>query len=213
MDIKTDIAVAVILLTIALICVIVFAPGITVGRTGKILAFLAVFILPALSTSIGYTNHLERAESTSFCLSCHEMEDHGKSLHVDDPAYIPAAHFQYRRVNVEHACYDCHSDYTMFGGVKNKLRGLRHIYIHYLGNIPKPQDIKLYNGPYDSRNCLHCHLGARSFEEGAVHNLEAGQMESIKSGKLTCMTSGCHDVTHNVKDVATWKYWPSTEKP
>jgi cytochrome c-type protein NapC len=213
MHITTGIVIAAILISIGLLAVILFAPGITVGRTGKIVAFMAILVLPALSTSMGYSNHLERAQSTTFCLGCHVMENYGKSLHVDDPTYIPAMHFQYRRVPTDQACYTCHTDYTMFGGFRSKMRGLRHIWIQYLGTVPKPEDIKLYNGPYDSRNCLHCHLGARSFEEGATHNMEPGQMEAIKSGKLTCLTSGCHDVTHNVKDVSTWKFWPPKEQP
>jgi hypothetical protein len=42
----------------------------------------------------------------------------------------------------------------MFGGLKAKLGGLRHIYVHYLGKPPQPEDIKLYE-PYNNRECLH----------------------------------------------------------
>ncbi len=59
---------------------------------------------------------MEHATSTKFCLSCHVMEDFGRSLYVDDPSYIPAMHFQNNRVPRDHACYTCHTDYTMFGG-------------------------------------------------------------------------------------------------
>ena len=61
-----------------------------------------------------------------------------------------------------------------------------------------PNKIKLYQ-PYDNRECLHCHAGARNFEEGATHNMEEGRLGLIKSRQLSCMTTGCHDVGHNVK--------------
>jgi nitrate/TMAO reductase-like tetraheme cytochrome c subunit len=41
---------------------------------------------------------MERSKTTTFCLSCHTMESFGKSLYVDDPTHIPAAHFQNHRV-------------------------------------------------------------------------------------------------------------------
>ena len=63
-------------------------------------------------------------------------------------------------------CYTCHTDYAMFGGLKAKLRGLNHVYVQYFGKIP--DKVELYN-PYNNRECLHCHGGARNFEEGATH--------------------------------------------
>ncbi len=99
----------------ALLAVLVaMRTGITHGRGGKITAFFALFLLPALSLWAGYSSQMEHATSTKFCLSCHVMEDFGRSLYVDDPSYIPAAHFQNNRVPRDHACYTCHTDYTLF---------------------------------------------------------------------------------------------------
>ena len=85
----------------------------------------------------------------------------------------------------------------MFGTFKAKLGGLRHLYIYYLGKPPLPQDIKLYK-PFNNRECLHCHLGARSFEQGATHNADPATLPAIKANTLSCISSGCHDVVHNV---------------
>ena len=90
------------------------------------------------------------------------MEPYGRSLLVDDPAYVPARHFQNNRVPRDDACFTCHTNYTLFGDYKAKLRGLRHVYVNYIGTIPK--QIKLYD-PYNNRECLHCHGGARTFED------------------------------------------------
>src|SRR5215831_11435680 len=63
----------------------------TRSREGKILAFVALLILPVVSVWVGFSAQMERATSTSFCLSCHVMNDHGRSLRVDDPSYLAAA--------------------------------------------------------------------------------------------------------------------------
>ena len=76
-----------------------------------------------------------------------------------------------------------------------------------LGTIPKPEEIKLYQ-PYNNRECLHCHLGARRFEEGSGHHKTPDLLQSVKSGQKSCLSSGCHDITHDVgslKDAAFWK--------
>lgn len=200
-------AAVLILLAISavLIAVIVVRPDTTVARGGKILAFLGLFILPVFGGVLGLEDHIERSKQTSFCLSCHIMSDYGRSVLVDDSSYIPAAHYQNNRVPRDEACYTCHTDYTLYtGGIKAKIRGLRHLYVQYLGTPQRP--IRLYN-PYNNSVCLHCHLGARSFEEGAVHTADPQIMADIKSNKLSCLSSGCHDTVHNVSQLDHVKYW------
>lgn len=201
----TAVVLVLLAITVAFILVIVARPEVTLARGGKILAFLALFILPIFGGLLGMENHIERSKQTSFCLSCHIMGDYGRSLHVDDPSYIPAAHYQNNRVPRDEACYTCHTDYTLYtGGIKAKFHGLHHLYAQYLGQPNSP--VKLYK-PYNNRECLHCHLGARSFEQGAVHNADPQIMENIKSNKLSCVSSGCHDMVHNVTNLDKAKFW------
>jgi cytochrome c-type protein NapC len=187
--------------SMALILVVVFRPSITSSREGKILAFLALFIMPVVAAGVGASEHIERSEQTQFCLSCHIMEPYGRSLYVDDPTYIPAAHFQNHRVPPDKACYTCHTDYAMFGTIQAKLEGLHHVYVYWFGTPIHP--IHLYH-PYNNRECLHCHSGARSFEESPTH---MAMMNDLKSNKLSCTTSGCHDAIHNVNELQQLKSW------
>jgi cytochrome c-type protein NapC len=192
------IAVVILALFSALLAgVLVVRPAITVSRAGKILAFGVLFFLPLFSLAVGMENEMQRSKSTAFCLSCHIMESYGKSLHVDDPSYLAAAHYQNHRVPADEACYTCHTNYAMFGSFKAKLGGLRHLYVFYLKKMPPPEDIKLHE-PFNNRECLHCHLGARSFEQGATHNADPDTLPAVKANKLSCISSGCHDVVHNV---------------
>jgi cytochrome c-type protein NapC len=196
--------VAVVLVTIALITLVVLRPSLVEARGGRILAFLSLCVLPLLVTALGVEAQVEHSKSTRFCLSCHVMEPYGRSLHVDDSAYVPAQHFQNNRVPRDEACFTCHTNYTMFGDVKAKLRGLRHVYVNYLGTAP--QQIELYE-PYNNRECLHCHAGARSFEESDLH-------KEIRADLGTNATSclECHDTIHNAHGLAGVTLWKE-EKP
>lgn len=194
---------AVVLITIALIALLVLRPSLTAARGGRVLAFLAFLVLPALATAMGLSAHLEQSKSTEFCLSCHVMEPYGRSLRVDDASWLPAQHFQNNRVPRDRACFTCHTDYTMFGDTKAKLRGLKHVYVYYLGKIP--DKIELYE-PYNNRECLHCHAGARSFEENDLHKEVRAD---LSSNTTSCLE--CHDAVHNVHELAAKPSWKETE--
>ena len=204
-----SILIAIIIIAVVLIGLLIIKPSITVSRGGKILAFVSLFVFPVLGGSMGISQHVERSKTTEFCTSCHVMQDYGKSLRIDDPSFLPAAHFQNNRVPRDTACYTCHTDYAMYGDFRAKLRGLRHVYVQYLGKVP--DKVELYN-PYNNRECLHCHQGARSFEEGATHNMEEGRLDLIKANKLSCMSTGCHEATHNVKNLGGLTFWSPDSK-
>jgi cytochrome c-type protein NapC len=198
-------------LTMALVLVFFLFPGLTRPRGGKIMAFFPLFLLPVAAGGVGGWYHLEQSKRTEFCLSCHVMNDHGKSLYIDDSTFIPAAHFQNHRIPADEACYTCHTDYSMYGPITAKLRGLRHVYVYYLGKVPQPQELKLYRS-FNNRECLHCHDGARNFEEGAVHSAAPEIMAAIKSNETSCVTSGCHDHIHDVGHLNARKFWSADKK-
>ena len=198
------ILIGIILLTIVLDLILIFDTKMTRAQGGKILAFAGILILPAIIGVFSLQTHIEDSKKTEFCLSCHVMQDYGKSLHVDDNEYIPAVHFQNNRIPQDQACYTCHTEYTMYGDFSSKLRGLEHIYYQYIGTIP--DTIKLRT-PYNNRECLHCHDGARSFEEASAHRETPLMMDSLKSNAMSCLTSGCHDVAHDIRNLADADFW------
>jgi cytochrome c-type protein NapC len=202
----TTLIVIMVLVSAASIGLLVSRPGITATRSGKVLAFLLLFFLPVLCGAMGVSSEMSRSKTTAFCLSCHTMESYGKSLHIDDPGHLAAAHFQNHRVPSDEACYTCHTDYAMFGTMKVKLHGLRHVYVYYFSTPPVPENIKLYE-PFNNRECLHCHAGARSFEEGPVHTAGPATLPAIKSNTLSCVSSGCHDVVHDIAHLRDTKLW------
>jgi cytochrome c-type protein NapC len=195
----TQAVVTLVLLTVALIGLLTFRPSLTAAQGGKILAFIAFFILPVVATVLGASIHLDHSKSTSFCLSCHVMEAYGKSLRIDEPGYIPASHFQNNRIPRDQACFTCHTDYTMFGDIHAKIRGLKHLYVYYFKEVsPK---LALYE-PYKNRECLHCHANARSFEEKPPHNVMKAQ---LTSNQMSCLS--CHNKIHNIAQLDKAKMW------
>jgi cytochrome c-type protein NapC len=190
---------ALTLVAILLVLLIVRRPGLTGAAGGKALAFVAFFLLPGLVTALGLRGHVDRSKTTDFCVSCHIMEPYGKSLRADDADSLVATHFQNGRIPRDQACFTCHTTYTMFGDTKAKLNGLKHVWVNYVGT--KPEKIELYQ-PYNNRECLHCHAGARSYEENEMH---ADDLEGLAKGETSCLE--CHDTVHDVENVATKAVW------
>lgn len=199
----TVLLVALIVLTIVLGLTIVIRPRVTRHLGGRAVAFLAMFVLPVLALAGGAANHMERSKTTDFCLSCHEMQPYFDSLHVDENRHLPAVHYQNRTIPREKACFTCHTQYTMFGDIKAKLNGLKHLWVHYMGTIP--DKIELYE-PYNDRECLHCHRGARPFDEEPQH---IASKEKLADGRLRCFS--CHFNTHSIGNLHRLKRWTPPE--
>ncbi|HEX4954565.1 MAG TPA: NapC/NirT family cytochrome c [Thermoanaerobaculia bacterium] len=191
------------LVTIALVVMTVQRPDLTDARGGKLLAFLAFVVLTFVTSAMGFSTHMEHSKTTDFCLSCHTMKPFGQSLRVDNSSWVPAQHFQNNRVPRDRACFTCHTSYTMFGDTQAKLRGLKHLWVYYFGTIPGK--IALYE-PYLNRECLHCHAGARSFEESDLHKEIRAD---LTSNATSCLE--CHDTIHDEAPLAEQPMWTESQ--
>jgi nitrate/TMAO reductase-like tetraheme cytochrome c subunit len=189
------IVVAIAMLNIVLLTVLLVQREWILQRMGKALYFLVIIVFPTLVVAATFALNIKNSERISFCLDCHEMGPYGNSLHEDDDEMIPTIHYQNNWVKQEEACYQCHTDYTLFGPVKAKLRGLQHMYVHYITGAPK--GMELYE-PYHNRECLRCHEGAKRFENLPQHQEDPEMLVRLKTNKQSCMDKGCHDVTHEV---------------
>jgi hypothetical protein len=181
-------------------------PRIGLGTVGRAFAFLALFLFPVTAGVIGLQTQVEHAERTEFCLSCHVMELHGRSLLIDDTSILVAAHYQGGRIPRDTACFTCHTTYTMFGDFRAKLEGLHHMYVNYIKGPPPETAIRLYQ-PYNNRECLHCHAGTRLFEKNQIHRLDPGRIEKIYRNQLSCVASGCHADVHDVGQLGDTPDW------
>jgi cytochrome c-type protein NapC len=167
---------------------------------GRVALMVAAGLLPLSMSVAGLRSGVAESSRTRFCLGCHEMQNHGRSLFVDNKQALAAVHYQNRYVDRDTACYSCHTDYAMFGDIKAKLNGLRHVSVHYLGTVP--DKFALYQ-PFSNRNCLHCHEDARKFIEAVPHQPLLAKMES---GEISCLS--CHKVAHDMERVKGGALWP-----
>jgi cytochrome c-type protein NapC len=199
MTLTTMASIAFTLVTVLVIIVVMARPSLAIGAGGKTLALVAVAVLPAVATTFSLNAHLEASKTTEFCLSCHVMQPYGESLELDDLAHVPAAHFQNSRVPRDHACYSCHTTYTMYGDAEAKWKGMRHLWINYFATIPAK--IELYE-PFKNRECLHCHDGARTFEANDFHQEYRNE---ITTNETSCLE--CHDLAHDIEKLGELERW------
>jgi cytochrome c-type protein NapC len=192
-------SIALALVTVLAILVIMARPSLATGAGGRTLALVAIAVLPAVATTFGMNSQIESSKTTEFCLSCHVMEPYGESLEVADSDHLPANHFINGRVPRDHACYSCHTTYTLYGDAAAKWKGIRHLWVNYFGDIPAK--IELYE-PFKNRECQHCHDGTRSYEDNEFHQ---EYREQLASNETSCLE--CHDTVHDVENVATLEKW------
>ena len=185
---------------LAIVALLFFGAGVLSAHTvGRVVLLVGLLALPVLLSAGNISYGFHQSSTTAFCLSCHEMRPHGKSLFVDNRQALAAVHYQNRFVDRETVCYSCHKDYAMFGDVKAKLNGLRHVWAHYIAGVPKK--IELYQ-PYPNSNCLHCHDDMRRFVEGPAHK---PVLSALYAGTTSCLS--CHRIAHDMAKVDAGEFW------
>jgi cytochrome c-type protein NapC len=185
---------------LAIVALLFFGAGGLAGHTvGRVVLLVGLLALPVLLSVGNISYGFHQSSTTAFCLSCHEMRPHGKSLFVDNRQALAAVHYQNRFVDRETVCYSCHKDYAMFGDVTAKLNGLRHVWAHYIAGVPKK--IELYH-PFPNSNCLHCHDDMRRFVEGPAHK---PIMSALYAGTTSCLS--CHRIAHDMAKVQSDNFW------
>jgi nitrate/TMAO reductase-like tetraheme cytochrome c subunit len=159
----------------------------------RTLAFVAFCALPVLFAASAIQANLAYMKRVQFCGSCHIMQNHVASLTYDDDEPLASVHYRNNYVEQDHACYACHVSYAMFGGVRAKTNGMRHVWAYATqGDSAK---VELYE-PYSNANCLHCHGTSQRFAEVEDHMEEDNFMARVGSGQLSCLNAGCHDEGH-----------------
>ena len=190
---------------LGIVALLVYGAGILSGHTvGRVVLLIGLVALPLLLTAGNISYGVHESSSTRFCLSCHEMQRHGESLFADNRQALAAVHYQNRLVDRDSVCYSCHKDYAMFGDVKAKLNGLRHVWAHYVAGVP--QKIELYQ-PYPNSNCLHCHDDARRFVEGPAHS---PILAALYAGTTSCLS--CHRIAHDMAKVDADQLWQAAPR-
>jgi len=145
----------------------------------------AVALVPGLALALGFGMSLEYMKRPQFCGSCHVMLPFANDLRDPESGTLAAVHYQNRYI-LEHQCYTCHTDYGLFGPMRAKLAGVRHLVNYTIGNYTEPIRIR---EPFRNANCLHCHGEAKVFRTAHTDNLA-----ELQSGDMSCLD--CHRPAH-----------------
>ena len=140
-SLPTAIIVIPIVLAMLMVCLVMIKPSILKDGGGQIVGFCALFLLPISVDLMGGLIQSDQAQTTEYCLSCHIMDDWGKSLHVDDNEFVPADHFQNYLVPQDRSCYVCHSDQVWYGGITAKIRVALNMCMFSISGIRRSQRI------------------------------------------------------------------------
>jgi cytochrome c nitrite reductase small subunit len=159
-----------------------------VGTRDKLLLLFLLGVAPILLSLATFELSFKRAETLSFCASCHTMTPWVADLRNPDSPVLAARHFRNRWVR-DDQCYTCHVDYGFMGPIEAKLDGVRHIVAYYTG-VGMARPIRLYK-PFPNANCLQCHGASADFAKNPTH---AAVMTQIRANQLSCVT--CHAPIH-----------------
>jgi len=161
------------------------------GRHWGLLFGLAV--LPSIALALGTIGALHEAERPEFCGSCHIMQPWMHDLMNPDSATLAAVHYKNRFI-LEDQCYTCHTDYAMFGPLKAKVDGVRHLWKYATGGYTLP--ITIHGGSYHFSNCLRCHGDSKLFKDKHQDQLVDGTV----AADLACLD--CHGPVHPEQEAA-----------
>jgi len=186
---------------VILIGFLIKRPPLTPSAKVALLAGLGV--LPIGAALAGNIANYEMTKKREFCGSCHVMWDYAHDAADPESGTLAAAHSRLPMFGDE-SCYNCHSDYGMFGTVTTKIGGMRHVWDYYSQDWDAPghRTPRLYK-PFSNSACQQCHALQRKPEklEHRVH------MEAIKSDGVRCADMGCHRPPHPA--CVTWHEFES----
>ena len=166
-------------------------------RTTKIALLFGIGIFPIATAASGNYAGFEATKNIRFCGACHVMTPYKTDAQNPESKSLAAIHTRNPMFGHE-SCYTCHADYGMFGTIKTKMGGMRHVY-EYLFNYRNmsleeaKRSIHLLK-PYPSSTCMRCHTtNAPGWAAVGDH---AGLLGEMRSGKVGCVGEGCHGPAH-----------------
>lgn len=163
----------------------------------KLILLAGIGALPIAAAVSGNVAGYQVSQKRQFCSSCHVMVPYTADSNNVKSETLASMHARNEAFG-DGNCYACHSDYAMFGTVTTKLSGLLHLYRYYAEyrdtSLEDARDrIKLYK-PYVNQSCMHCH--STNLPGWRAQRDHAGALEEVRSGKTSCVGSGCHGPSH-----------------
>ncbi len=185
-----DSFVVALILALAAPAALIALAGLVRGRLPRGPATMGLVVLPLAAYGLANIQLPQVARQTEFCGSCHVMQPIAASLRVDDGT-LASRHVRIAAIPSREVCYGCHAGYGVFGGIKAKVAGVRHMVTNLTGQVRYPLEI---NGRYDVAQCLDCHAQSEPFRKQDAHRPPEIQ-QALLDGSMAC-TGACHAAPH-----------------
>lgn len=166
-------------------------------RTTKIVLLLGMGVFPIGTAMTGNYAGYEATKERTFCGSCHVMTPYTEDSGNPKSTTLAARHGRNAMFGAQN-CYTCHADYGMFGTVKTKLGGMRHVYLYateyHSMSLAEAKDKIHILKPFPNATCMHCH-STQNPGFNAVDDHKS-ILDRVRAGTVSCASSGCHGPAH-----------------
>ncbi|HEU0029193.1 MAG TPA: NapC/NirT family cytochrome c [Kofleriaceae bacterium] len=174
---------------------LVFRPEL--NRATKLVLLFGIGVFPIGAAMTGNYVGFEATKGRQFCGSCHVMTPYAEDSVNPASTSLAARHARNLMFGGEN-CYTCHADYGMFGTVKTKLGGMRHVYeyvFHYRNmSLDEARTAIHIRHPFQNATCMQCH-STRNPGFQAVKD-HASIEDRVRAGEVSCASEGCHGPAH-----------------
>ena len=157
------------------------------GFRARLLLFIGICCIPFPAVLMSAAVGLEQSKAVGFCNSCHLMSAFVADMKDSHSRSLSAVHFRNRYIQEEH-CYNCHTDYGLFGTLEAKIGGMSHVWREFAGAGGGRVRLKTN---YRFTICLNCHGQSSKFIQQKEH---AGVVNKVVSGTSVC--TECHNQSH-----------------
>lgn len=163
----------------------------------KVLLLFGIGVFPITTAMTGNYTGFEATTKREFCGSCHVMKPYKEDS--ENPTSLSLASRHARNELFGDAnCYACHATYGMFGTVKTKMGGMRHVYeyaLHYHNMSLEEAREKIHiREPFQNATCMHCHSTENPGWTAVKEH--ASLIDDVRSEKVSCASEGCHGPAH-----------------
>lgn len=166
-------------------------------RTTKLVLLLGMGIFPIGTAMTGNYAGYEATKERSFCGSCHVMKPYTADSSDPNSVTLAARHGRNAMFGAQN-CYTCHADYGMFGTVKTKIGGMRHVYLYatefHSMSLEEARDKIHILKPFQNSTCMHCHSTENPGFNAVIDHKSI--LDRVRTGTVSCASAGCHGPAH-----------------
>jgi len=176
------------------------------NRATKIVLLFGIGLFPIATAMTANYADFEATKNRTFCGSCHVMKPYQDDSENPMSMSLASRHARNEQFGHEN-CYACHADYGMFGTVKTKLGGMRHVYLYITEyrtqSLEEARETIHILHPFQNATCMRCHSTENPLWKDVKDH--ASVIDRVRNGEVSCASEGCHGPAHPFSKVPAKK--------